>query len=101
MTMREHLQLTTGPSTWLARAKWSHWNGHSAKGRATLWYSDLGTHRLGRVTVRLHRPRGNQLIDGHRHPHFTRMHLGGAAARGQHSWRWCGNPQLPEWQGAC
>ena len=81
MTRRKHFQFTIGPSEWIARARWSHWNGHSARGRGTLWVSDVGTQRLGRVSVVLSRPRGHQLISGHRHPHFTRMHLTGPGAR--------------------
>lgn len=99
MTRRKHFQLTIGPSEWIARARWSHWNGHSARGRGTLWVSDVGTQRLGRVTVVLSRPRGHQLISGHRHPHFTRMHLTGPGARDTaRRWRWEG--RFHEWQEA-
>lgn len=98
MVMRKHFQFTMGPSEWVARARWSHWNGHSAKGRGTLWQSDVGTHRLGHVRFRLSRPRGHQLIDGHRHPHFTRMHITGHGVKGTyHYWRWEGG-QIGEWQ---
>jgi hypothetical protein len=99
MTRRKHFQFTIGPSEWIARARWSHWNGHSARGRGTLWVSDVGTQRLGRVTVVLSRPRGHQLISGHRHPHFTRMHLTGPGARDTaRRWRWEG--RFHEWQEA-
>jgi hypothetical protein len=92
---RKHFQLTEGPAEWIARIRWSHWNGHSARGTGRLWEADEHRVRLGHVTVVLSRPRGRQLIAGHRHPHFTRLHLIGGRDT-VHHWSW--ESQFGEWQ---
>jgi hypothetical protein len=96
MTMEPRLNVSEGPAGWITRIHWYHWNGQSATGGGKLWNSDATTWFAGRVTFRLYRPREGVMINGHRHPYFTRLHISaGHGARydapaSNWSWRWHG-----------
>ena len=89
MTMASRFNIDEGPAAWATHLHWSRWNSKSATGSGTLWTSDVGTTRLGHVTIRLSRPREGVVAGGRRHPYFTRLHIiGGRNIVHYWSWSW-------------
>ena len=71
-----------GPNLYVRSVRWTAWHDTYARGSGELIGQDMGTYRLGHVTLKL-----NHVVTSHGHTYFGYLHIVGGR-NVVHYWKW-------------